>query len=88
MNAKSFSILMEMELRKLNNSMYGKSDELLCKPYETIISALEYRVSQEKYDNFKMYYQSISGKKLQELIDENYNVEQLLKDLRILIEEL
>ncbi len=86
MLAKEYSILIETLLRKANSCSYRKSDQILFNPYEEIIVALEYRVSQEKIDRFKMCYQGISGQTLQELIDNQYDVEQLLKDIRELVE--
>jgi len=86
MSAKEYSLLIEIELRKINTSMYGKSDEILFNPYEEIISAIQFRVPQKELEKFKSYYQCISNRTLQELIDEDYNITRLLKDLRNLIE--
>ena len=86
MSAKTISLRIESLLCKVNESMREKSDEILLNPYEEIISALQYRVSQEKLDKFKLWYQAISGYKLQELIDHNYDIEQLINNLRHVVE--
>lgn len=86
MSAKTISLRIEALLCKVNESMREKSDEILLNPYEEIISALQYRVSQEKLDKFKLWYQAISGYKLQELIDHNYDIEQLINNLRHVVE--
>ena len=86
LSPKEYSILIENLLIKINPEMYLKSDQISLSPYDAIISVLSCRVSQEKLDRFKLYYQAISGKMLQELIDENYDVERLLNDLREMIE--
>ena len=86
MSAKTISLRIEALLCKVNQSMFHKSDEILQKPYDVIVSALEHRVPQEKLDKFKLYYQAIGAKTLQELVDSNYDVEQLTKDLKDMIE--
>ena len=86
MSAKEYSILIEKTLRQVNGPSYRKSDEILFNPYEEIFLALEYKVPQEKVDRFKLSYQSISGRTLQELIDNDYDMEQLIKDLRQIVE--
>ncbi len=86
MGAKEYSILIEKLLRRINPSMEGKSSEILLDPYGEIVSAVEYRVPVEKLEKFVLYYQGISGKSLQKLIDESYDVGQLLKDLRQVVE--
>ncbi len=86
MIAKNYSLRIEALLRKVKDSSYKGSDEILLDPYKEIFSVLECRVPQQKLDRFKLCYQAISGKTLQELIDENYDVERLLNDLRELIE--
>ena len=86
MSAKEYSIRIENLLRKIKGSLYQGSDEILVDPYQEIVSSLEYRVPQDKLDKFKMYYQAEEGKSVQELIDENYDMEQLLKDLQELLE--
>lgn len=86
MSAKTISLRIEALLCKVNESMREKSDEILLNPYEEIISALQYRVSQEKLDKFKLWYQAISGYNLQELIDHNYDIEQLINNLRHVVE--
>ena len=88
MSAKEYSLKFEMLLRSINPQMYGKSDEILLDPYKEIVSAVEYRVSKEKVESFKSFYQSINSKKLQELIDDDYNIEQLLRDVETLIENV
>ena len=85
-SAKDYSLLIEALLCKVNNAMYQKSDEILLNPYEVIVSALEYRVPQEKLDKFSLYYQAISGQTLQELIDIDYDVEQLTEFVKQLVE--
>ena len=82
MSARDYSRRIEALLRKIHGPLYRKSDEILLDPYEEIISALECRVSREKLDMFKLCYQAIAGQTLQELIDENYDVEQLIIDIR------
>jgi len=79
--------LIEQLLRKVNGSSYGKSDEILLNPYNEIVLALEYRVPKEKLDRFKLCYQAISSQSFQSLMDNHYDVEQLLSDLRDLVEE-
>lgn len=86
MSAKNYSIRIEALLRKVNGQSYCKSDEILLDPYTEIILALEQRVSQEKLDKFKSYYQAIKGQTLQSLVEDNYNVEQLISDLKQTIE--
>ncbi len=86
MIAKNYSLRIEALLRKVKDPSYKGSDEILLDAYKEIILVLECRVPQEKLDRFKLHYQAISGKKLQELIDENYDVEQLLNDLKEMIE--
>ena len=88
MSAKEFSLKLEMLLRRINPSMYGKSDEILLDPYKEIVSAVGFRVSQKHLEQFKLFYQPINGKKLQELMDCNYNIEQLLSDVETLIENV
>lgn len=86
MSAKEYSMRIETLLHKVNNSLYRKSDEILLNPYTEIISSLEGRIQQKSLDNFKLYYQAIEGKSLQELIDEEYyDMEQLIKDLKQII---
>ena len=82
MTAKNISLRIEALLCSVNQSMYQKSDEILLNPYEEIVSALQYRVPQEKLDKFRLFYKAISGRNLQELIDNNYDVKQLLSDLQ------
>ena len=86
LSAKEYSLLIEIELRKVNKSMYGKSDEILNSPYREIISAIEFRVPKEKFNKFKLYYRGINGQSLQKLIDDNYNIEQLLETLHNTVE--
>ena len=85
MSVKNYALRIEALLCEINGSMYQKSDEILSDPYEVIVSAIEFRVSQTDFEKFKMGYQAISGQSLQKLIEENYDVEKLLKDLRNLI---
>ena len=85
MSAKEYSLQIEILLRSVNSSMNQKSDEILRDPYEAIITAVEYRVSQTKFEKFQLCYQGICGKSLQELVNEHYDVNQLLKDLQQLI---
>ena len=85
MAAKEISLRIEALLCEVNSAMYGKSDDILLNPYEEIVSAIEHRISQEKLEKFRLYYQVASGQSLQELIDENYDLELLLNDLRDLI---
>ena len=87
MSAKEYSMRIEALLRKVNNPLYRKSDEILLNPYTEIISSLKGRIQQKSLDNFKLYYQSIEGKSLQELVDEYYDVEQLIKDLKQIIDK-
>ena len=87
MSAKEYSLLIENLLQKINPSIRNKSDEILTDPYKEIIIAVEYRVSQKKLERFQLCFQGISGKSLQELVDENYDVNQLLKDLQQLVEK-
>ena len=82
MSPGDYSRIIEALLRKLHGPLYRKSDEILLDPYKEIVSALECRVSREKLDRFQLCYQAIAGQTLQELIDENYNVEQLIADIR------
>lgn len=86
LSAKEYSLLIEIELRKVNKSVYGKSDEILVSPYKEIISAIQCRVSQEKFNKFKLYYQGINGQSLQKLIDDNYDIDQLLEILHNTVE--
>ena len=86
MSAKEYSILIEKLLRIAKGPSYRKSDEIMLDPYKEIVSALEYEVSQEELDWFKMCYQAIRGQGLQELINENYDIEKIICDLRKLIE--
>ncbi len=88
MSAKEYSLKLEMLLRRINPSMYGKSDEILLDPYKEIVSAVEFKVSKKHFERFKLFYQSINGKKLQELMDCDYNIEQLLIDVENLIENV
>ena len=88
MSAKEYSLNLEMILRRVNPQMYGKSDEILLDPYKEIVSAVEFRVSKEKLERFKLFYQSINGRKLQELMDDDYSIEQLLRDVETLIENV
>ena len=85
---RNYSRRIEALLCKVNGSFYRRSDEILINPYEEIISALIYRVPQEKLDWFKLCYQAISGQSLQKLVDDNYNLEILLKDLQHITEDL
>ena len=88
MSAKEYSMRIETLLHKVNNSLYRKSDEILLNPYTEIISSLEGRIQQKSLDNFKLYYQAIEGKSLQELVDEEYyDMEQLIKDLKQIIDK-
>ena len=87
MSAKEYSLLIENLLQKINPSIRNKSDEILTDPYKEIIIAVKYRVSQKKLEQFQLCFQGISGKSLQELVDENYDVNQLLKDLQQLVEK-
>ena len=86
MTAKNISLRIEALLCKVNQSMYQKSNEILLNPYESIILAVQYRITQEKLDKFKMSYEAITGYSLQELINDNYDIEQLLNDLKKLID--
>lgn len=86
MLAKEYSLSIEKLIRKVKGASYNGSYEILVNPYREIVSALEYRVSQEKFDKFKLYYQGIDGQRLQELVDGNYNVRKLIKDLEEIIE--
>lgn len=84
-SAKEYSILIETLLKDISICPHGTSDEILLDPYKVIISKLEYRIPQANLAIFKLSYQAISGQKLQDLIDGNYDVDQLLTDLRQLI---
>ena len=86
MITRNYALRIEALLRKVKDPSYKGSDKILLDPYKEIILVLEYRVPQQKLDRFKLCYQAINGKTLQELIDENYDVERLLNDLRELIE--
>jgi len=86
MSAEDYSRRIEALLRKVNGPYYRKSDEILLNPYEEIISGLIYRLSKEKLDWFKLNYQAINNKTLKDLLDEDYDVELLIKDLRKIIE--
>ena len=54
MSAKEYSLRIELLLRKINSNYCEKSDEILLNPYNEIVSALQYYVSQEKLDKFKL----------------------------------
>lgn len=85
MLAKEYSLKIEILLRSINPSIFNKSDEILRNPYEEIISAIQCRISQEKIKKFKFYYNTINGKSMQELLNDKYNIELLLTDLRKLV---
>ena len=85
-SAKEYSILIERLLRKANPFVPMISDEILLNPYDKVISTVECRVSQDKMKKFKILYQAISGQSLQDLLDDNYDMAQLLKDLERLVE--
>ena len=85
MSAKEYSLRIEALLRKIAPSAYGKSDEILLNPYGEIISAVSFRVQQNKLEKFKLYYQGIDGKEMKELIDSDYDIEILIQDLKNLI---
>lgn len=87
MSAKEYSIKLEILLRSLNTSLYGKSDEILLNPYKEIILALNHRVSNIEFNKFILKYQSINGQRLQELIDSNYDINQLIADLQEIIND-
>ena len=86
MKAIHHAMMIEMTLCKVNRSMFKKHDEIAVSPYEVIISAIEHRVPTEKLDRFKLHYQAICGKTLQELLDENYDVKLLIKELQDVVE--
>ena len=86
MSAGDYSRRIESLLRKIKGASYQKSDEIRLNPYGEIVSALEYRVPQERFDWFKLCYQAIDGQRLQELLDEKFDVEKLIKDLQQVIE--
>ena len=86
LSAKEYSLYIETLLRKVNPSMFGASDAIMLEPYNKIVEAVQYRVSQRKFDEFRLYYEGISDRKLQDLIDEQYDLNQMLKDLHRLIE--
>ena len=86
MSAGNYSRRIEALLCKVNGPSYRKSDEILLDPYKEIFLALEYRVPKEKLDRFKLWYQAIEGQSLQELIDDNYDMEKFLRDIRQLVE--
>ena len=85
MTAKEYSLRIETLLRKINDDMYGESDNILLDPYGEIISAVEYRVSKNKLENFKIFYEAINGKTIQELINLGYNIECLIEDIKMLV---
>ena len=86
MLAENYSRRIEALLRKVKGDSYRKSDEILLDPYKEIFLALEYRVPQEKLEKFELWYQAIEGQSLQELLDDNYDMEKLLQDIRQLVE--
>ena len=88
MSAGDYSRRIEALLRKIVGASYQKSDEIRLNPYGEIVSVLEYRISQEKLDWFRLCYQAIDGKNLQELLNKNFDVEKLIKDLQQIIEKI
>lgn len=86
MSVLQHSLKIESLIQKVKGNSYRRRDEISRNPYEEIISALEYRVPSDNMDKFKLKYQATLGKNLQDLIDENYDIELLLNDIKQLIE--
>ena len=86
MSIKDYSYRIESLLRTVKGPEYVRSDERIQNPYDEIISAIKYRIPQKNFDKFCLYYQGISGQSLQELIDENYDIEKLINNLKNILE--
>ena len=87
LSSKEYSILIENTLRTITEKTYKRTTEISLNPYEEIILVLENRISQEKLNKFKLHYQGIIGHTLQELLDDNYDIELLIKDLKEAVTE-
>ena len=87
MTAKEYSILIENQLRKVNTGMYGSSDQILINPYEVIVNALSFRVSEKMLQQFKASYKPIKRLSLQHLIDNNFDIEKIIDDIKIIIRD-
>ena len=85
MTAKEYSILIENQLRRVNSDMYGSSDQILNTPYEVIITALRHRVNNKELQKFQKTYQLIDKLSLQDLIDENFDIQSLINDIKEII---
>ena len=82
MSAKEYAILIENQLRSVCPSVLGKSDKIAEDPYKQIIQTLSYRISTEKLNRFQLLYHGIANQSLQELINQNYDLDQLIRDLK------
>ena len=87
MTAKEYSILIETQLRRVKSDMYGSSDQILINPYEVIVNVLKYRVNSNKLQRFETSYQPINGIGLQNLIDEYFDIQKLINDIKELIND-
>ena len=87
LSSKEYSILIETTLRNVMGETYKRTNEISINPYKEIISVLENRISQEKLIKFKLQYHGITGQTLQELIDNNFDIELLIKDLKETVTE-
>ncbi len=80
----SLSLRIENLLVRIAPSYYGRRDDIENKPYETIMEALQCRLPKIA-NEFECEHSNMGNRSLSQLINDGYDIESLIKNLKIII---
>ena len=83
---ETYALRIENLLCKLSPTIKGMRAIIEQNPYEEILKVLNGRTSTKTFERFQLYYQGIKGKTISNLLDEDYDLEKLIADLKYIIE--
>lgn len=83
---ETYSLRIENLLCKLSPKAKGIRANIAQNPYEEILNILINRIPTITLEKFKLYYQGIKSKTIVDLLNENYDLEKLIADLKDIIE--
>ena len=83
---ENYSLRIENLLSELYPDAKGTRALIAKDPYEQIFNILNGRVSLKILGDFSMWYSGISGKSIDILCDNNYDLEKLIYDLKQIVE--
>ena len=84
---ENYSLRIETLLCEICPEMKGMQRNIAKNPIKEILDVLEFRISKSCFDKFKKFYSGEQGKTMDKLIEEKYDLEKLLIDLKLTIEE-